>query len=142
MPAGQMYEHEPHSMQSVTFRDSSSGYSFLTLSLFSKNGSSPIGHALTHLAQRIHSNAAGRVAISLGMTSTPLVPFVTGELMVGNAFPIIGPPLITFSWPLGKPPAASTSWLIGVPTLTIKFDGFAIPSPVTVTILSINGFPF
>ena len=70
------------------------------------------------------------------------IVFVTGIFKLYNAIPIIGPPEITFSGCSVKPPAASTSSARFVPIGTLKFCGFAIAFPVTVTILCVNGSLF
>ena len=72
----------------------------------------------------------------------PEQPFVVAMSVDTTAFPIMGPPEITFSVSCGRPPHISISWLIGVPMRTRRFDGLARDLPVIVTMRSTSGLCF
>ena len=111
--------------------------------MLSIDGIRPIGHIsmhLPHLMQGPYSSVC--TTPSSGITSIPEVPFVTGTSRVERAKPIIGPPDTTLPALSLKPPHSSTISEMRAPIFTIKFAGFFMPSPVTVTTLSINGLPY
>ena len=58
------------------------------------------------------------------------------------AFPIIGPPLMSFAVPSGAPPQAAMSCDIGVPTRTRKLAFLGSLWPVMVTTRSKSGLFF
>ena len=74
-----------------------------------------MGHADTHLLQRIQFRMGLRWASLSLIRRIPLVPFMIGESTFTIVRPIIGPPPMTLAVSSGIPPAASINFETGVP---------------------------
>ena len=101
-----------------------------------------MGHAPTHLAQRMQGSGSARRASLSFMMSRPLEPFVMGMSKEMRALPIMGPPPIILPVSAGRPPHSSMSWEKGVPRRASRLEGFFTLLPVTVMMREMRGLFF
>ena len=97
------------------------------------------GQTLAHFPQLRQFVIVASATSSWRNAKSAEEPFITGTSKLNIACPIIGPPEISFTTPSFNSPASFTNFAWLVPIGTTKLDGVLIPSPDTVTILSVNG---
>ena len=106
--AGQINEHEPHSIQSRALNSSALSNSIFSEKALIYMGCILAGQMVIHFPHRIQLLTSLEGTSFLVRHKIPELPFVALTSRVDWAIPIIGPPLIIFTAGSIKPPHCST----------------------------------